>query len=1221
MEWSKAQELAIVTRNKNILVSAAAGSGKTAVLVERIKRLIIEEKTEIDQILVVTFSNAAAAELKERIISSIYKEIDKSQGNEDFLIRQLNKIGRANISTFHAFSLEIIRRYFYLIKLEPNFRICDDANRIILQNVAMEELFDKRFKAIDEEFLLFLNKYATSKNENEAKDMISSAYSFIQSMPYPLNWLNDSIEMLKMDEVTFINSKIYAEIRRDISINFAKAVENLAAAIAVLNENGVYDLAKKFEAELTLIESKVEQILNDQIIDFKRAGELLKSITFERAAATKAEKPDFDLIKDEIKSLRDLGKDLIRKDVGLKYFQKSLQEHLELINKNYEVGKTFLGLVTEFDSIYSLKKAEKNLIDFSDIEHMALSILEDEKVASEYKEKFKHIFIDEYQDSNLVQETLIDRVKRENNLFMVGDVKQSIYKFRLAEPGIFLEKYKKFKEEKSEVNLKIDLNQNFRSKGKIIDSINFIFRKIMKEESAEINYDDDAALYKGSPYIGELDYCVEMLAVNSSIGDDDQSIDDEIKEMRTAEIEARAVAIAIKELIGKSYFDDKLGSVRELKLSDIVILMRSAAGYKDVYSQILSKEEIPNYLDMEDGYFDTIEISVFLNLLRLIDNKMQDIPLLSVLRSPIFDFTLKELINIRIKSKSTSYYEAFSSYAAYAELDEKTSCNDEENKLSYKCKSVLKKLEEWKFASTYLTIDELILKLINETIYYNYLGALPNGFQRQANINALIDKAILFQSFHLKGLFGFINYIDQLRKDKVITGQVKLLSENDNVVRIMTVHKSKGLEFPAVIVSALGKRFNKDNKSSKVNFHKDFGVGLRYVDLEQANYSKTLNQIVIEDKKEKEAMAEEMRILYVALTRAKEKLILVGTLKDYDETVISLKNIEDRHVTSLSSFFKWLIVAQKGSSIPQKIFKRNQVALPSALTIAKSEALDKIFSQGFEVETNCKLENQIDHILSFKYTRKTGTLLQSKFSVSEIKRISNNEKFLLENSPRISDSQDQTLFNIASSTLSIESSGVNIESAAFKQPKFLRELNEMTAAEKGTILHYVMEKIDYKIGANAKKVKDFIESLVLEGYISKEESEAINSDKIVKFFESNLGIRASSSQEIKREASFVLQKSAKDLGIPGALASDEKIIIQGTIDSFFKDSETAEYILIDFKTDYLKSDDQEAIDKIVGEYKIQLQIYKEAIEKIKRVKVREVYLYLFYIDKAILIEF
>lgn len=1203
MQWSKAQEDAIKIRDKNILVSAAAGSGKTAVLVERIKQLILSDNVEINQILVVTFSNAAAAELKERIIAAIYDEIESNQGRDEFLTSQLNKIGKANISTFHAFSLEIIRRYFYLINLEPNFRICDDANRTILQNESMEELFQMLFREENSGFLSFLNKYAGSKNENDVKSMIQATHQFIQSMPYPFQWLEENVQNFAGGVGEFINGPLYNEVWKNTTNNLKKALRCFKRALDLACENGIESLYIKLSVEYGNIENTYYQICNNSSIEFDEMAMLIKSINFERASVKKEEKEAYEEVKFEITQLREKGKKTIKEGILGKYYQRTIAEHLGIINREYDSAITLSYLVREFDNIYKEKKTEKGLIDFSDIEHMALLILEDETVSKEYRDKFLHIFIDEYQDSNMVQETLIDKIKRDNNVFMVGDVKQSIYKFRLAEPEIFLAKYKKYKEEKNENNIKIDLNLNFRSKSRIIEGINHIFQRIMNEESAEIDYDCDAALYKGSAYDGELDFPIKLVAVNTNGFDGDEELDQEIKEMKSAEIEANAAVKVINELAGLPVYDEKLGKIRNLDYKDIVILMRSAAGYKDVYSEVLNSSGIPNFLDMEDGYFDTLEVGVFLNLLRIIDNRMQDIPLISVLRSPIFDFSIKELINIRVGNKGINYHKAFSTYAS---RNFEIVGNEEENQLISKCKRAIGLLDKWKFDSTYLTIEDLITMLIKETDYYDYIAALPNGFQRQSNINALIDKAILFQNMHLKGLFGFINYIDQLKRDKVVTGQVKLLSENDNVVRIMTVHKSKGLEFPAVIVSALGKKFNRDSISGKINFHKDLGIGLRFVDEEQSYYLKTVNQLLIEERKDKEAMAEEMRILYVALTRAKDRLILMGSVKGYEESVEKVKNIEPENAIDLGSFMEWLLVATDAGDIERENFHIGQIQADRKYQIERNEDIKEVFNYGFKIHISEENENhkgQIEKRLNYEYPNKGLTQLQSKFSVSEIKRLRN----------KISGSNKGAEVGLK------EKSIITVESLGeYSKPKFISGETELSSTDKGTIFHRAMEKIDYKIGNDSGKVKEFIESLVKTGFFSKEEADTIDVGKIVGFFTSNLGMRAAQSDGLYRETSFILRKPASELELPAHLDANANVIIQGSVDCYFKDGE--KYVLVDFKTDFIKDKSDLGLESFVDEYIVQLKLYKEALEKIRNINISETYLYLFSLGRAIYVD-
>ncbi|NLT48111.1 MAG: UvrD-helicase domain-containing protein, partial [Clostridiales bacterium] len=647
MNWTEEQRQVIELREKSMLVSAAAGSGKTAVLVERIKQLILKEGLSLDELLVVTFTNAAASEMREKIVSSIPE--------------QMNNIHKAHISTFHAFALDVIRRYFHIIDIEPGFKICDDAQRVLLQNEAMEELFHEKFQKQDQDFLLFLRLYAGSKNEDAVKAMILDLHSFIQSLPEPFSWLDEMIECLAGDESTFKESLLYQEMLADIHTELQSIEADCDRVLQRVSECGLASLIPKAQRDLEAVEGLLKAFSED----FDSGARHMESIAFQRFVASKEDKAGYEDIKEEVSFLRARAKDSLKKLVS-SYFSKPLEAYISEMNQTYSIAKILRDLIVEFDKLYSGLKEKKGLIDFSDIEHFALRILSHEEAASEYRSKFRNIFIDEYQDSNLVQEAIIEKIRRENNVFMVGDVKQSIYKFRLAEPEIFLKKYELFKKGNDPFAMKLDLNRNFRSKGPIIDVVNHIFSRIMDQKSTGIEYNEEAALYKGVSYEGPLEHKAELhLIEDRQI--EDETLDDEVTEMKRAELEAYVAASLIKKNKGLPYYDEKTKQQSHLSNKDMVILLRSAARTADIYYETLEREGIPAYMDTGDGYFDTLEISVFLNLLKVIDNRKQDVPLLSILRSPIFGFSIDELAEIRTNEKKGSYFDAFISYSRTGE--------------------------------------------------------------------------------------------------------------------------------------------------------------------------------------------------------------------------------------------------------------------------------------------------------------------------------------------------------------------------------------------------------------------------------------------------------------------------------------------------------------------------------------------------------------------------
>ncbi|QIB69000.1 helicase-exonuclease AddAB subunit AddA [Aminipila butyrica] len=1200
MKWTEKQAEAISLRKKNMLVAAAAGSGKTAVLVERIKQLILQEGVSVNELLVVTFTNAAAAEMREKIVKAVTAEIEQHHGDTTFLRRQLNTMYKANISTFHAFALEVIRRFFHVIEMDPNFKICDEAQQIILKGSAMDSLFEEMFESGNLEFTDFLNHYAASKNENAVKEMIREVYETIQSVPEPWEWLDSSVGALALEEDAFTQSEIFSQIWQHIERELFYAKASYMQSVALFEEVGAVKFAGKCQGDVAAIEVAVEAFKRG---DWNGLGQAIEGISYARMVTTKDEKEAFDEVKELASLYRERCKEALK---GLKadYFSRPLGEQVADMNQVYPYAKTLALLVRTFGEYYRQEKEEKKLIDFSDIEHYALEILKNDQAAAEYRDKFKYIFIDEYQDSNLIQDTLIAAIKREDNLFMVGDVKQSIYKFRLAEPELFLEKYERFKSTETQQDAKLDLNFNFRSKGCVIQAVNDLFSGLMA------GYDADAALYKGVAYEGELDYPVELHLLDQKITED-MEVDPEIRELKAAEMEAFIAGKAIRETLGKPIFDIKLNKERPISKRDIVILMRGQKNYADKFQQVLLEMDIPSHINDSDGYFDTLEIQIFLNLLRVIDNRRQDIPLISVLHSSIFAFTVEDLAQIRSRWKEGSYFEAFCRCGQGAEADGEPDAEDgsrhsaiEKDPLGTKCAAVLSQLAEWKQLSEFMSLDELIWKLLWDTGYYTFAGALPGGTQRQANLRALVDKAVQFQSAQMKGLYGFITYVDAVKDRKVPMGQVTLVGENDDVVRIMTIHKSKGLEFPVVIVAGLGRRFNNANARKPIDIHKNMGLGIRYVEREQHFYKKTMIQTAIQHQQKQEDMEEEVRILYVALTRAQDKLILLGSVKDLQKFRETKEILPEADVLRASCYLDMLMPLMGKSQIQIYQHDAQEISFSNTEDQTRKDQLRQLIQgipspglmegHGASPSVYADLYAQIDRQLSFRYGYEYGRLLKSKFSVSGLNRIS--EMLAREG---LAAEEYQRLYYEESYETDLA------------VPQFAQDVKlGFTAAERGTILHSVLEHWDFKTGYEVCSqeesealayVREFITTMEQRQMLTEEEAqEARKHAKMIVHFQcSPAGKRLAEAEEIHKEVPFNLMKQIKG----------EDIIIQGIIDCYFK--EKGRYILVDYKTNQLRRPgDADELAYLKETYREQIDLYREALEAVKGVPVQEAYLYL-----------
>lgn len=1187
-KWTSEQLKAIELKNTNLLVAAAAGSGKTTVLVERIIRKITDPKDpcDIDSLLVVTFTNAAASEMKERIGDAIGQKIEEMPQSH-FLQRQLVLLNKANITTIHSFCLNIIRNNFHLIDLDPGFRVGDTTEIEIIKKEAIEETLEDFYEAKEEGFLNLVESYASGKGDTKIEEIIDRVYRFSVASPFPLKWLEEKLELLNIDEDFDFSSSIWGEILRDnIKRTFKYYLEEVNSISKILESEG---FPPKYIDAFVEMKNICVALLNSENI-FEIADILRNSKLSSLSGKTSNE---------EVKILAsDFKKEFTS---GVKKMLTSVDKSEEDINYEikhcYPLMKSLIELVKSFIDIFSKKKRERGVIDFNDIEHFALNILTDyennkiipSKTAIEYRERFKEILVDEYQDSNYVQEYILNTISKKDigNRFMVGDVKQSIYRFRQAKPEIFLDKYNTFKEVDEEISnnyngQKILLYKNFRSRDSILNGVNFIFERIMSESVGELSYTEKERLNIGADFKDDLVKGFEVggkieLNLIEDIKDEDN--DDDFDKITS---EAKFVVERIKSLFGgdKSFkvFDKNLETgereYRNIRYKDIVILLRSTKNISDIFEEELNLNGIPCFSDTGGGYFETIEIKTIISLLKVIDNPFQDIPLLSLLKSPIFSFSSEDMVDLRI-AHSGYFYDCIKVVSSI------------EGELGLRCKNVLEKIKNWQLKGKNMSIDKFLWFLYEDTGYYSYIGALPNAYQRQANLKVLFERAREFMTTSFKGIFSFINFIDKLKVSNKDMSGAKTLSENEDVVRIMSIHKSKGLEFPVCICSGFGKKFNQQDFRETILLHGELGFGPEIVDLNKRIKYKSALKEAIKTKIQIESKSEEMRILYVAFTRAKEKLIITGSVKNIHNKVnywsnfkknISLNEAKVLEAQTYIDLIAPIILSNEGENSPFKsnIIYKKDILLNSEKEIEKGEdVLNTLLNLSSNYETNESQE--INRRLSFKYNRNYLGKIPSKLSVTETKRIIN----VMEN--------DLDFFH---------------KSFILKTPNFLRDEKRISPSEKGTLMHFIMQKIDLNTNITIDYLKEKIKLLVEKEFLTKEESEVINVFSVYKFFQSELGKRMLNSTKVKREVPFHMEipvgyiyKEYKE--------STEKISIQGIVDCFFEEDE--EIVLIDYKTDYVTD---ENIDEIYEKYKIQLDLYSMALENITGKKVKEKYIYL-----------
>ena len=825
VNWTKEQQDAIYEKGSNILVAAAAGSGKTAVLVERIINKIIKDKIDIDKLLVVTFTNAAASEMRERVLDAIYKKLEDNP-DDDNLQRQITLLNKASICTIDSFCLEVVRNNFYeLDNISPNFRIADTAEIELLKQEVIEDIFEAKYEEENEDFTKLINTYTSYRDDTPLKELILKIYSYIQSNPFPEKWLHEKIEMFNLKDelgIDFANTPWGEELLKEINDELIDSLTSLETV-----SNSLYCEAE-LEKFWQTIRNDIDmlQTLKNNLGAWDKAYEInqnLKFVTWPR------QKVDSE-IKDNAKIERDEVKKKLSKVLDKILICDSKQANEDIYDM-YKILSKLEKIILEFGKEFLKRKRDKNIVDFNDIEHLALNILLKEEngkiipteVAKRYQEKFVEIAIDEYQDSNLVQEYILNSVSNGNNVFMVGDVKQSIYKFRQAMPELFLDKYQTYQNKeyrKQEDNLKIQLFKNFRSREKILKFTNIIFQDIMSSILGDIEYNEEEYLNLGADYLEiNQDLKTEIDVINIAEEQDsevkEKQEDEEQERFEDVELEAKFVANRIKKLIDEKFqvWDRKKNTYRDIEYKDIVVLLRSTSNLAPLYEQEILSQDLLVFSDSSQEYLDSIEIQTTMSLLKIIDNPIQDIPLVTVLRSFIGKFSDDELVQIRLSDKFDDFYTCM-----------KKASIDVGKELKEKIENFLGKLESWRKEQEYLALDELIWKIYMDTGFYNYVGLMPNGNLRQANLKMLFQKAKKYENANFKGLYNFINFIDKLKLSSGDLGSAKLIGENDNVIRIMSIHKSKGLEFPVVFLSSTGKQFNLMDLNQNLLLHQDMGI-------------------------------------------------------------------------------------------------------------------------------------------------------------------------------------------------------------------------------------------------------------------------------------------------------------------------------------------------------------------------------------------------------------
>lgn len=1123
--------------------------------------------------------------MREKILEAIYKKIEENPEDEN-LQKQVILLNKASISTIHSFCLDVIKNNFYEIDVSANTRIADDSEILLLQQEVIDDLFEEKYEEEDSNFIKLIKTYTKYNQDEVLKDLILRVYSYIQASPFPEEWLEEQIGKLNIEDDTNFSDTVWGKI---ITENANQILED-----SILKLQNIRTKMTRFP-ELDKFTAKIEDdidkytYIQNNLSDWDTAVEAIN--TLKNAIWTKDQKITNDL-KDEAKDVRESTKDEFKK--VKKLMNCSSEEAVQDIKYMYPILKMLKDLILEFSQKFYQRKREKNIMDFSDMEHLALKILvkKDEngnvvksEIAKKYENKFEEIAIDEYQDSNLVQEYILTSVSRGNNIFMVGDVKQSIYKFRQARPKLFLDKYDSYKLEPVDgEDRKIQLFKNFRSRSNILDFTNLVFEDIMSRELGNIEYNQDEYLNLGANFeeIQNQDYKTELEILDLSEENDDiwktdeEETEEEQEKVEDVVLEARFVARKIKELIDSKYqiIDKKTGR-RDIQYKDIAILLRTSSGVANVYEKEISELEIPVYSDSSSQYLQSVEIETIMSLLRIINNPMQDIPLVTVMRSPIGNFTDNELIEIRIAYRNSSFYEAL----LKSDLE--------------KAHRFLALLKELRDDEEYMTLDEWIWNIYTKTGYMNYVNLMPNGALRVSNLRMLFERAKQYEEASFKGLYNFINFIDKIKFNQEDLKAAKIIGENENVVRIMTIHKSKGLEFPVVILAGVGKQFNFRDLNGKILLDQDLGMGPQYIDSDRYIEFKTLAKKALAIKEKNEAISEEMRILYVALTRAKEKLIIVGRQKDVNKKMSEKQKlleiystIDDNKINpyllqKYKTYLDWLelIYLKEGVANTKNLFTVNINKREKTSVKIENEVED--ISEKIIEESNKNNDEQekekIKEILNWQYKHQSIEGIPTKTSVSKLK-----------------EKREQ-------------------EIQITQEPKFINEeaKTKLTGAQKGTLIHLCLQKMRETEEYNLEKITELIEGLKDKEIITEIEAQNIDKEKLLEYTNSQLWTELKQAKEIHKEHPFYINIKASRIYNQINKEDDENILVQGVIDLFFIDKDD-KLILVDYKTDYVQNENE-----LIEKYKGQLDLYKEALEQSLDKKVDKMCIYSVYLNKLI----
>ncbi len=1167
--WTAAQRAAIDARGADILVAAAAGSGKTAVLVERIINRITDESqpVDLDRLLVVTFTNAAAAEMRQRIGAALTEQLEQFPGDQ-VAARQLTLLPRASITTIHAFCLRILRSNFHLLDLDPGFRLADPTENELIRLSALEEVIDEMYEdpVYATDFLALTEAYLNIRQTEDFYGLLNHIYDFAMSLPNPKGWLKESADRFLTEGDCFERSPFAKPILEAGSGKLRAIIEKYNTMIHMADSD---DGGADFASFLMEEQSMLSNVLSADTYESFR--ECVNQVSFQTIPRVpKGAQPRY---RETIREMREAAKKDVKK-LSEELFSASGKEQAEMLTKLYPLMRCLSEVVCRLMIRFDEKKATKNLLNYNDLEHGCYRLFVDEKgittpLAETVKEQFDEILIDEYQDTSALQEAIFSAIKKEGGLFLVGDVKQSIYRFRNTNPLLFREKKERYSEAEDALCRKIILSKNFRSRAGVLACINFVFRRLMSSENGEIDYNEEEMLYPGLEY-PTMEHPVreesELLLVETGDAAEEE------ESLEAIEAEAVLAAQRIQTLMSEKRHVLGKSGPRPLAYRDIAILMRSTKNSADCFAKTLTAYGIPCYSEVGSSFLQSEEITVMLSLLKIIDNPHQDIPLLAVLRSQLYAFLPDELAEIRLADRKSDFFDALKKRATV------------EDALGVRLSEFLEKLSVYREKSRQFGTAELVWYLYMQTGFYEAQATLPGGTLRRLNLRLLYTRAAAFEKTGLKGLYSFIRFIDEYQAVGGDYDAARTIGEEQDVVRIMSIHKSKGLEFPIVILAGMGRKFNMLDLQKKVLIHSELGYGPQYIDTDLGIVYHNAARAAVKQTLHGESLSEELRILYVAMTRAREKLIMIGSGKNLSGRIkkcvsgSAKARVSGAFAREASSYLDWLFMALIAHPDGAVLRQMSETELTAPIDnegrfLVSVTHIDDLTMPPVEEIAVPLVEDgvfeQIVPMLESSYAFCAETTIPTKVTVTEVKRA-------------LQETERDAVY-------------------LYPRPDFLKNRKEsLSAAEAGTAMHTVLERLDYQNSGSIEAIDAQIERLRQQGLLSEQEAAVIEGNKLLDFMQSPIGIRLKEAQKVLREVSFGIHASAEEL-----LRRSGTVMLQGIIDCVLFEDEGIS--ILDYKTDRAES------PEIIAErYRIQLDCYAKAAEILYGEKVRHRYLYLFH---------